>query len=126
MAAMARRSSSGRRGVGYYRAHFLESIRPDGVVCLECGKLRKALGSHVRLLHHMTLDDYREQWGFNRQTAFVASDTAARLRRLAIKRTRGAYGSAENLAKARATRRRKARAQRLEARLRHSEAKKRL
>lgn len=118
--------SPGRRGVGYYRAHFLESIRPDGVVCLECGKLRKALGTHVRFLHPMALDDYREKWGFNRQTAFVAADTAARFRRLALKRKLGAYGSAEKLAKARAARRPKARVQRPEARLRHSEAKKRL
>ena len=121
-----RRRSPGRRGVGYYRAHFLESIRRDGVVCLECGKLLKALGSHLRLLHHIALDDYREQWGFNRQTAFVAADTAARLRRLALKRNLGAHGSAEMLAKARAARRWKAPVQRLEARLRQSEAKKRL
>jgi len=118
--------SPGRRGVGYYRAHFLESIRRDGVVCLECGKLLKALGSHLRLLHHVALDDYRETWGFNRQTAFVAADTAARLRRLAIKRNLGANGSGELMAKARATRRRKDQVQRLESRVRQSEAKKRL
>ena len=55
-----RRRPPGRRCVGYYRAHFLESIRRDGVVCLECGKLLEALGSHLRLLHHMALDDDRE------------------------------------------------------------------
>lgn len=124
---MARRGRSpGMRGVGYYRAHFLESLRQDGVVCLECGKLLKALGSHARLLHHIALEDYREKWGFNRQTAFVAADTAARFRRLALKRNLGAYGSGENLAKARAARRRKDQVQRLESRLGHSEAKKRL
>jgi type I restriction enzyme S subunit len=117
--------SPGRRGVGY-RAHFLESIRRDGIVCLECGKLLKALGSHLRLSHHIALDDYRETWGFNRQTAFVAADTATRLRRLAVKRNLGAHGSAELLAKARAARTRKARVQRPESRVRQSEVKKRL
>ena len=31
--------SVGRRGLGYYRFHFRESIERDGAVCLECGKL---------------------------------------------------------------------------------------
>jgi hypothetical protein len=53
-----RRESPGRRGVGYYRIHFLESIRPDGVVSLECSKLLKAFGSHLRFLHHVALDDF--------------------------------------------------------------------
>jgi ribosomal protein S25 len=72
------------------------------------------------------LDDYREQWGFNRQTAFVAADTAARLRRLTLKRNLGAHGSAENLAKARAARSPEGRIRRPEARLWQSEHKKRL
>jgi AraC-like DNA-binding protein len=119
---MASRISPGRLRVAYYRRHFLESLRPDGVVCLECGKLRKTLGTHVLLLHHMTLDDYREEWGFNRQTVFIAASTAARLRRLALKRHLGAAGSAELLAKARAARRRGELPKRLEARLTLSEA----
>lgn len=72
------------------------------------------------------MDDYREKWGFNRQTAFVAADTAARLRRLALKRNLGAHGSAELLAKARAARRRKDLARRPEARLKDGAAKKQL
>ncbi|MGH7187426.1 MAG: MucR family transcriptional regulator, partial [Pseudomonadota bacterium] len=120
------RRSPGRRGVAYYRAHFLESVRPEGIVCLECGKLLKALGTHALRLHDMTLEDYRETWGFNRKTAFVAADTAARLRRVALRRNLGAHGSAENLAKARAARRPKEKPRRLAARLRSSESKKRL
>lgn len=122
---MGARISPGRRRVGYYRAHFLESIRPDGIVCLECGRLRKTLGTHVALMHHMTLDDYRERWGFNRQTVFIATDTAARFRRLALARHLGAAGSAESMAKARAARRWDG-PMRQEGRLRASQAKKRL
>ncbi len=119
---MASRISPGRLPVAYYRRHFLESLRQDGAVCLECGKLRKTLGTHVLLIHHMALDDYREKWGFNRQTVFIAASTAARLRRLALKRNLGAAGSAEGLAKARAARRRQgALPKRLETRLTLSE-----
>ena len=103
--AVTTRASPGRLRVAYYHRHFLESLRPDGVVCLECGQLRKTLGTHMLLQHHMTLDDYRERWGFNRQTAFVAASTAARLRRLALQRKLGEAGSPERLAKARAARR---------------------
>jgi len=125
---MASRISPGRQRVGYYRAHFLESVRPDGIVCLECGKLLKALGTHVLLMHEMRLDDYREKWGFNRQTVFVAAGTAAKLRRLAFQRNIGRRGSGgrELLARARARRRPEDMSRRAEARLKMSESKKRL
>ncbi len=118
--------TSRRQRVAYYRAHFLESLRDDGVICLECGALRKMLGTHVLRLHHMRLDDYRERWGFNRQTRFVAPDTAERLRRLALTRELGAYGSRENLAKARAAKRLQDLPRRRQARLQISESKKAL
>ena len=117
--------SVGRHGLEYYRSHFRESIQHDGAVCLECGKLRKTLGNHVRLKHNLTLDDYREKWGFNRQTVFVAASTAAKLRRLALKRDLGSQGSAELMAKARAARRARL-PTRLESRLDNSEIKKKL
>jgi biotin operon repressor len=123
---MARRHVPGRRSLRYYRAHFRESILPYGVVCLECGKLRKTLGTHVIAGHEMTLDDYREKWGFNRRTVFRSDDTAAKLRRLALKRNFGAYGSAENLAKARAVRGRRHLTARPEMRLKLSESKRQL
>lgn len=126
IATMAARISPGRHRVGYYRAHFLESIRPDAIVCLECGKLRKTLGIHMLTMHEMTLDDYREKWGFNRQTVFIAATTAAKLRRLALKRNLGANGSPERLAEARAARRLHDLRRRAEARLKLSESKKEL
>lgn len=124
--AMARRTSPGVRGLPYYRAHFLDSLRDDGAVCLECGKLRKTLGTHMLRTHDMALDAYREKWGFNRQTAFVAADTAARLRRLALRRKLGAHGSPELLAKARAAKRRTPGPARPEARIKAAEGKQRL
>ena len=115
----------GRRRLDYYRAHFLESVRSDGVICLECGRLRKTLGTHMLFLHQMTLDDYREKWGFNRQTTFIAASTAAKLRRLAVQRNLGANASAESLAKARAARGRGSMARRAQTRITLSESAKR-
>ncbi len=126
MPPMVARRAPPRRAVTYYRIHFLDSIRPDGAVCLECGRLRKTLGTHVRRMHEMTLDDYRERWGFNRQTVFIAATTKAKLRRLALERKFGGSASAARMARARAARRGKKRPMRLEARLKLSASKKAL
>jgi len=55
----------------YYRTHFLEAIREDGVVCLECGTIHRALGLHLRLRHSMEVDPYKQAWGYNRETALM-------------------------------------------------------
>jgi len=125
---MASRISPGRQRVGYYRAHFLESVRPDGIVCLECGKLLKALGTHVILKHGMTLDNYREKWGFNRQIVFIAASTAAKLRRAYLQRPIGrrSSGGPELLARARAVRQPEDMSRRPQARMKQSESMKRL
>ncbi|MBI3824971.1 MAG: MucR family transcriptional regulator [Candidatus Rokubacteria bacterium] len=128
--ASARNRPPGPGGyrLAYYRANFLASLRPDGIVCLECGRVRKALGTHLRFRHGVTVDDYRERWGFNRQTTFIAASTAEKLRQVALKRKIGARGREGRalMVKARAARSVKSRAWRPEARLRASEAKKRL
>ncbi len=65
-----RRSVSAQE-LDYYRHHFLEALREEGVVCLECGGLYKTMGRHVAK-HGLILDAYREKWGYNRQTTFTA------------------------------------------------------
>ena len=55
----------------YYREHFREAIRQDGVVCLECGGLYKDLTPHLHLAHALATDDYREKWGYNRETGLI-------------------------------------------------------
>jgi len=52
---MASRRSPGLRRLAYYRAHFLETVRPGGVVCLKCGKERKMLGTHILIAGHKNL-----------------------------------------------------------------------
>ncbi|MGH7390862.1 MAG: MucR family transcriptional regulator [Candidatus Rokuibacteriota bacterium] len=112
--------------LAYYRTHFLESLRPDAIVCLECGKLRKTLGTHVVFMHDMTLDDYRERWGFNRQAVFIAASSAEKLRRLAFARKLGADASAAFMARVGAARRGTKQPMRLQARLAASASKKAL
>ena len=81
---MPQRSVSAQ-DLDYYRTHIREAIREDGVVCLECGRLCRAMGNHVRT-HGLSLNDYREKWGYNQGRAFVAPDLRQRLRELALAR----------------------------------------
>lgn len=39
------------------------------VVCLECGRLLKALGTHLIKKHGTTAEDYKETWGYSRGQA---------------------------------------------------------
>ncbi len=60
---MPRRSVSTRK-LAYYRSHFLEALREDGVVCLECGGLYKSLALHIIATHYMEANEYRAKWGY--------------------------------------------------------------
>lgn len=69
--------------LAYFRAHFLEAIQEDGVVCLKCGGIYRALGTHVAKLHGLTLHQYKDQWGYNRKTSLIALDLRPRFRAMA-------------------------------------------
>jgi DNA-binding CsgD family transcriptional regulator len=90
--------------LSHYRVHFLEALQEDGVVCLECRAVRRALGTHVRQ-HGLTLDDYREKWGYNRGTALATPAIREKKRQEALARNLGALAPAEALPKAQAVRR---------------------
>jgi|GEM_PF-5735524 len=77
----------------YYREHFLEAIAEDGVVCLECGEIYRSLGTHVLLRHHVSLDEYRTRWGYNRRQSLIARDLVPKFRAQALVRGFPAYGS---------------------------------
>jgi len=85
--------------LNYLREHLREALQDDAVVCLDCGARRRALGGHVRI-HDLTLDEYRERWGYNRKTSLVAAHSAEKYRRNAFDRNLGAHASVELLAKA--------------------------
>jgi predicted transcriptional regulator len=38
------------------------SVRPDHLVCLECGHSAKTLKRHLQAVHEMTPQQYREKW----------------------------------------------------------------
>jgi len=78
-----RRRSVSTAELEYDRAHFLEALREDGVVCLECGILYRFLGRHVRR-HGLTLDEYREKWGYNRGRALISPDLRDARRQVAL------------------------------------------
>ena len=101
---MPRRAVSAQE-LEYYRAHFREALREDGVVCLECGGLYRALGCHVRA-HDLTIVEYRERWGYNRQQTFLARATREALRAVTLARNLGAHGSSDTIRRAQEAKRR--------------------
>ncbi len=59
------------------------SVKPDHVVCLECGKKMKMLKRHLSTDHGMTTDDYRKRWGLGSDYPLVAPNYAEKRRELA-------------------------------------------
>jgi predicted transcriptional regulator len=59
------------------------SVKPDHVVCLECGKKMKMLKRHLSTDHGMTTDDYRKRWGLASDYPLVAPNYAEKRRELA-------------------------------------------
>ena len=61
------------------------SVKPDHVVCLECGIKMKMLKRHVMTDHGMSPAEYRSRWGLNADYPLVAPDYAARRKELALR-----------------------------------------
>lgn len=59
------------------------SIKPDFVVCLECGKKQKMLKRHLMTNHEMTPSEYRQKWGLSADYPMVAPNYAEQRRKLA-------------------------------------------
>lgn len=67
---------------------------PEKAVCLECGQLVELIGGPHLKRHGLTDDEYREKWGYNRQTALASLTHKKRLSRVArlsggVRRMRG-------------------------------------
>ena len=79
------------------KASIRSSVKPDYVVCLDCGKRQKMLKRHLMTNHAMTPDQYRQRWGLSSDYPMVAPNYAEQRRTLAKsiglgtkrKRTRG-------------------------------------
>lgn len=59
------------------------SIKPDYIVCMECGKKQKILKRHLQTAHGMTPDQYRKDYGLPSSYPMVAGNYSERRRTLA-------------------------------------------
>lgn len=59
------------------------SVKPDYIVCLECGKKQKMLKRHLMTSHGMTPAEYRQKWGLSSDYPMVAPNYAEQRRTLA-------------------------------------------
>jgi predicted transcriptional regulator len=60
-----------------------QSIRPDYLVCLACGKRSKMLKRHLSTAHGMTPDEYRTRWALPTDYPMTAPNYAAKRSELA-------------------------------------------
>jgi hypothetical protein len=51
----------------------------DKVQCHICGAWRRGLNTHVRQAHHYTTDDYREEFGLNKNQSLICEGTRQKL-----------------------------------------------
>jgi predicted transcriptional regulator len=59
------------------------SVRPDVLVCLECGRKQKILKRHLLTAHGLTPDEYRRAFGLPASYPMVAADYSERRAELA-------------------------------------------
>jgi predicted transcriptional regulator len=59
------------------------SIKPDFLVCMECGGKHKMLKRHLMNAHNMTPDQYRTDYGLPREYPMVAPNYSEQRRTLA-------------------------------------------
>jgi predicted transcriptional regulator len=59
------------------------SVKPDYLVCMECGKKQKTLRRHLQTAHGMTPDQYRGDYGLPRDYPMTAPNYSERRREMA-------------------------------------------
>jgi predicted transcriptional regulator len=60
------------------------SVKPDHIVCLECGEKHKILRRHINAAHNMTEHEYRAKWNLPSDYPLVAPNYSEKRRGLAI------------------------------------------
>ncbi len=58
-----------------------KSIRDKSIVCLECGKTFKILTKKHLASHDLTPNQYKEKWGFKKNTPLIAKSLARERRK---------------------------------------------
>jgi predicted transcriptional regulator len=59
------------------------SVKPDGIVCLECGRTQQMMKRHLQTAHGHSVDDYRSKWGLPADYPMTAPNYALRRSELA-------------------------------------------
>lgn len=60
------------------------SVKPDYIVCLECGKQQKMLKRHLMTAHGETPDEYRKAYGLPAAYPMIAANYSDRRRDIAM------------------------------------------
>lgn len=61
------------------------SVKPDYIVCMECGKKQKMLKRHIQTAHGMSPAEYRQEYGLSAHYPMVAPNYSETRRDLAHK-----------------------------------------
>lgn len=61
------------------------SVKPDYIVCMECGRKQKTLKRHLRVAHGTTPEEYRKDYGLPRDYPMAAPEYSQRRREMAQK-----------------------------------------
>ena len=59
------------------------SVRPDAIICLDCGLPQKMLKRHLMTSHQLSPDEYRQRWDLSRDYPLVAPSYRTRRSELA-------------------------------------------
>jgi predicted transcriptional regulator len=59
------------------------SVKPDFIVCMECGSKQKMLKRHLQTAHSMSPDQYRQDYGLPKDYPMVAPNYSEQRRTLA-------------------------------------------
>jgi predicted transcriptional regulator len=63
-----------------------DAFKENEIVCLLCGKAYASLGTHLTVKHHLTSDEYREQFGIPPYQPLVAAAIYESRRKVFIER----------------------------------------
>lgn len=61
------------------------SVKPDYIVCMECGKKQKTLKRHLMSAHNMTPEQYRADYGLPREYPMTAPSYSEQRKAMAHK-----------------------------------------
>ncbi len=58
-----------------------KAIKEKSVVCMECGKSFKVLTKRHLAIHDISVDEYKEKWGYKKSQSLVAKSLARERRK---------------------------------------------